>query len=163
MAASSEINDLCFRNFHFYLPLFEVIRQGGELRLEPIADIHRFWVGQKYGSIICDCRKLTFMAVGASEVNKLYKVGDETVPWGTPYGILQTDDLDLPTLTKKVRPLRKECIIHTSKIKQRQKMSLWRSASCQTESKAFSTSKRSIPVDWPRLLLFLTCLTTLLS
>jgi hypothetical protein len=38
-------------------------------------------------------------AVGASEVNKLYKVGDKTAPWGTPYGILQTDELDLPTLT----------------------------------------------------------------
>jgi hypothetical protein len=39
-------------------------------------------------------------AVGASEVNKLYKVGDKTAPWGTPYGILQTDDLDLPILVR---------------------------------------------------------------
>jgi hypothetical protein len=54
-------------------------------------------------------------------------------------------------------------MIHARKLLQPPWMSLWRNASCQTESKAFSTSKRSIPVDWPWLLLFLTCLTTRLS
>jgi hypothetical protein len=102
-------------------------------------------------------------AVRASEVNKFYKVGAKTAPWGTPYGILQTDDLDLPTLARKVRPLRKECIIHAKKVLQPPWMSLWRNVSCQTESKAFSLSKRSIPLHWPRPFLFITCLTTLLS
>jgi hypothetical protein len=142
--ASSEINGLCFRSVHFYLPLFEVMRQGGELRLEPIADIYRFWVGHKNGSVICKCHKLTPIGRGASEVNKLYKVGDKTAPWGTPYGILQTDDLDLPNLTWKVRPLSKECTFRARKILKPPWMSLWWSALCQTESKAFSTSKRSM-------------------
>jgi hypothetical protein len=87
--------------------------------------------------------------MGASEVKKLY--------------ILQTDDLDLPTLTWKVRSLRNEYIIRTKKILHHLRMSLCRSASCYTESKAISTSKRSIPVDFPCALLFFTCLTTLLS
>jgi hypothetical protein len=45
------------------------------------------------------------------------KFGDEMAPCGTPSGILQTDDLllDLPTLTWKVRPLRKECMIRARK------------------------------------------------
>jgi hypothetical protein len=54
--ASIEINCMCFRSVHFYLPMFEVIHQWIELRLEPIADIHRFWVGHKYGSFICECQ-----------------------------------------------------------------------------------------------------------
>jgi hypothetical protein len=41
--ASSEINCLCFRSVHFYLPLFEVFRQWVEIRLKPIADIHLNW------------------------------------------------------------------------------------------------------------------------
>jgi hypothetical protein len=49
-------------------------------------------------------------AMGASEVNELYKVGDNTAPWGTPYGILQTDNLDMP--------LRKECMNRARKILQ---------------------------------------------
>jgi hypothetical protein len=55
---------------------------------------------------------------------------------------------------------RNEFIIWTKKILQSLRMSLSRSASCHTES--VSTSKRSIPVDSPCALLFLTCLTTLL-
>jgi hypothetical protein len=57
--ASSEINGLCFRSVHFYLPLFEVIRQWVELQLKHITDFHRFWVGHKHGSVICECHKLT--------------------------------------------------------------------------------------------------------
>jgi hypothetical protein len=71
-------------------------------------------------------------AVGASEVNKLYKVGDKTALWGTAYGILQTDDLELPKLTWKVRPLRKQCMILARKVLQPPWMSLWRSVSSQT-------------------------------
>jgi hypothetical protein len=43
------------------------------------------------------------------------KFGNETAPCGKPSGILQTDDLNLPALTWKVRPLRKECMIRARK------------------------------------------------
>jgi hypothetical protein len=48
------------------------------------------WVGRrhslvqsyvhKYGNVVSKYRKLTFIGHGASEVNKLYKIGDKTVP-----------------------------------------------------------------------------------
>jgi hypothetical protein len=99
--ASSEINYLCFRSFHLYL-LSSIVRSNPQTFMDTNMVVSSANVASSHPS-----------AVGASEVNKLYKVGDKTA--GTRYGILQTDDLDLPTLTWKVRSLRKECMIRARK------------------------------------------------
>jgi hypothetical protein len=67
----------------------------------------------------------------------LYRVGDRIAPWGTPKEILSDDDLALPTLTWKDRPLIKEKINLARKISQPRWRSLCSSALYQTESNAF--------------------------
>jgi hypothetical protein len=85
---SSEINGLCFRSVRFYLPLFEAIRQWVELRLEPILTFISSELDTNMEVSSANVASSHPSAVGASEVNKLYKVGDKTASWGTPYEIL---------------------------------------------------------------------------